>query len=320
MLLACSPTWFMNICECSGNEMRRNDNEIRRTECGAALVEFALIALILYVILSVTIEFGRILYGAQVLQDVSRLAARELAVTAMPANMTFDCALGRDPGCENDYSPVTSSQILDIQADVKARIWDDAKLVVDAGGSNSAVDAAFANLPLVNRALRPLLIYDDFTCTTRKFFRYPGHVQVVGSSDPCDWNGSTVTFKITVPVVISGGATLAYLDVLGEVRNPTDVSSGPFHLTMTGDGRPEPKGVAAVVTRYPFQAASMSGFTPQAQWEPTIGGPIEADGATPVGTYTGPDGLGAQYAMAKKVRPYRRILTGQAFFRREVME
>lgn len=295
---------------------------MRRKERGGALIEFALIALILYIILAVTIEFGRVLYAAQVLQDVSRLAARELAVTAMPANLTFDCAMSREANCETAYSPVPASEIQAIQDDVRTRIWNDAKLVVDADASNAAIDAQFANLPLVNRALRPLMIYDDFTCASRRFFRYPGHIEVVGSTDPCDWNGETVTFKITVPMVISGGATLAYLDVLGEVRNPDPAqnNSGPFHLAMTGDTRPEPKGVAAVVTRYPFQAASMSGFTPQSQWAPTIAGPIEADGATPVGTYTGPDGLGAQYALAKNVRPYRRILTGQAFFRREVME
>lgn len=295
-------------------------NQGRRVERGGVLIEFALVALIMYLLLSVTIEFGRALYSAQILQDVARLAARELAVTAMPANMTFDCALSRDPGCENEYSPVTPAEIAAIQADVKSRIWDDTKLVVDAGVSNSDLDAAFANLPLINRALRPLMIFDDFTCSTRKFFRYPGHVEVVGASDPCGWNGTTVTFKITVPMVISGGSTVAYLDVVDEVRSPADDRSGPFHLAMTGDSRQEPKGIAAVVARYPFQAASMSGFHPKGQWEPTMGDPIEADDSTPIGTYTGAEGLGAQYAMAKKVRPYRRILTGQAFFRREVME
>ncbi|MDZ4800022.1 MAG: hypothetical protein SGI92_17850, partial [Bryobacteraceae bacterium] len=70
------------------------------------------------------------------------------------------------------------------------------------------------------------------------------------------------------------------------------------------------------------------GFTQQPPETP--GGPpgpnagpemvIAAPEDTPIGTYAGENGLGAQYAFAKKVRPFRRLLTGQAFFRREVME
>ena len=35
-------------------------------------------------------------------------------------------------------------------------------------------------------------------------------------------------------------------------------------------------------------------------------------------TYSGPYGLGRQYALGHEVRPFRRLLSGQAMFRREV--
>ena len=48
---------------------------------GSVLVEFALIALILYLILAATIEFGRALMAAQLLQQAADIAAREVART-----------------------------------------------------------------------------------------------------------------------------------------------------------------------------------------------------------------------------------------------
>ena len=49
-----------------------------RGRCGSVLVEFALIALILYLILAATIEFGRALMAAQLLQQAADIAAREV--------------------------------------------------------------------------------------------------------------------------------------------------------------------------------------------------------------------------------------------------
>jgi Flp pilus assembly protein TadG len=53
---------------------------------GAALVEFALMAL--YILVFGGIELGRMIFISQVLQDAARIAARELSVTPL----TADCA------------------------------------------------------------------------------------------------------------------------------------------------------------------------------------------------------------------------------------
>jgi Flp pilus assembly protein TadG len=264
----------------------------RSQQRGGVLVEFAIVSLILYFILSATIEYGRIMFAIQVVQDASRLAARELAITPMPTDITFEDALAR--------------------ADVKSRIWDAAKLVVDATGTDAQVNARFDALPLVNRALRPLMIYDDFSCPASPVFRYPGQLVLSDPGNQCSFTG-----EVTVPKLNPDQTCCVDLPVLAEVR--ADAASGPFsgaNLAVS------PNGVVAVMVQYPFQAATLSAYQPRPAGEPNAGLPIEVNEPGPVqaGTYTGQYGMGAQYAMGKTVRPYRRILTGQSFFRREVME
>src|SRR5436190_15777435 len=104
-------------------------------ERGAALVEFALVSLVLYLLLAGTIEFGRLMVDANALQDVARVAARELAVAPdISAVASFDDALMLDG--------------------VKGRIYDPACLVVDLADPAVAPDpdAFFAAMPVVNRA------------------------------------------------------------------------------------------------------------------------------------------------------------------------
>lgn len=260
---------------------------MKERQRGGVLIEFALTSLVLYLLLAGTIELGRMMFAAQVLQDVARVAARELAVTPLPAAIAFDDAL-------------------ELPA-VKTRIWDASLLVVD-GSTDATIEAGFGAMPLVNRALRPLFIADTIPGpggVDLPVLRYPGAL-VVDAAAPLG-----VTVKI--PKLQAGGGYLP-LEVLAEVR--ADLASGPFSAAAPV----APNGIAAVVVNYPFQAATLSGFTPQPTGEPNAGFVIEAPADTPIGTYAGENGLGAQYAFAKKVRPFRRLLTGQAFFRREVME
>lgn len=260
---------------------------MRSRQRGGALVEFALISFVLYLLLAGTIELGRMMFAAQVLQDVARVAARELAVTPIPADISFEDAL---------QLPA-----------VKARIWDASLLVVD-GSTDASIEAGFGAMPLVNRALRPLFITDTIPGpggADLPVLRYPGAL-VVDAAAP-------LGVSVKIPKLQAGGGYAA-LEVLAEVR--ADAASGPFSAAAPV----APNGIAAVLVNYPFQAATLSGFAQQPAGEPNAGFVIEAPADTPIGTYSGDNGLGAQYAFAKKVRPFRRLLTGQAFFRREVME
>src|SRR5262249_56367219 len=101
------------------------------------------------------------------------------------------------------------------------------------------------------------------------------------------------------------------------------------------------RGLAAVRLNYPYQAAMLSGFQPTPPSDvdplpPNMGNAILADdggvqqnNSAPggfiddgsIGTYAGPFGLGRQLALAgRTVRPFRRLISTQAIYRREVFE
>jgi hypothetical protein len=320
---------------------------------GAALIEFALIALTVYLLLAASIEFGRMIFVSQTLQDASRLAARELALTPLPAGCTFEEALAypnlpvADANCPSTPDPDCSQS-----PNVPCRVWDPARLVVDitCAPTDTEFQNFMNNLPVVNQALRPVMIYE--TNNGRKLLRYPGALLAVpgqtfspGGACPANANDLTVGIpRVTGRDPITGVETIKWVPVLGEVvPNEADPSSGPFSLLSTG---PQ-KGLVAVAINYPFQSAMLSLFQrdPVDPLKPNLSAVVVAnDGAvqtdpssgpapgTPVAggtdqpTYSGQYGLGGQYALnntndpSRAVRPYRKLLLGQAIFRREVVQ
>lgn len=322
-----------------------------RSERGGALVEFSLVSLVLYLLLAGTIEFGRIMFDANALHEVARLAARELSVAPVRADATFDDALSCDPA--GDATCLV---------DLRQRIFDPACLVVDL--SDPAVepdpDAYFAAMPVVNRALRPLMIADP---SRPALLRYPGALVGDAVGAPCSAvgvNGQAAVTGLTVaiPVVTArndaGVESITWVPVLQEIRGAQDADCpmrGPFSLVYLAgqddcgplDADPlEDRGLAAVRVNYPFQAATLSGFRPAPPTAvdplpPNVGNFIVADDAGvqennlapgplvddegAIGPYAGPYGLGRQFALAGRVvRPFRRVISAQAIYRREVLE
>jgi hypothetical protein len=290
----------------------------RRKERGSALIEFALVSLFLYLLLAASVDLGRQVLVAQALQEAARVGARELALIPLPAEMTFDDAV--------------KDQL------VVARVFDPSKLVVDITTMDQAgLDAYFASLPVVNNVLRPLMIVDH-TDGTRTLLRYPGALL----TDPNDPN----KFVIGIPRVVERGAngveTIEWINVLEEVRSdPGDPTTGPFSVTSTVPG--VPPGVVALRINYPFQAAALSGFQqndPNNPNNPILANDAQvtelnaAPGGDPgfdpdencgplsdcTGIYSGPYGLGRQFALNQRVRPYRKMVSAQSIFRREVFE
>lgn len=278
----------------------------RTNERGAALVEFALVALVFYLLVAGTVELGRLVFVAQVAESAARTAAREFALAPLPAEYSLAAAYA-DPL----YEPIVR------------RVFDPDRLVIDLdalppGGS---VDAAFDDpaMPAVNRALRPAMIFDRPVVggVERRLLRLPGALIVAP--------GSPSGFSVAVPRVVEraedGTETIEWLPVLEEIGNS-------FPLAADGSG-----GLAAIRLNIPFQAAALSAWRPGADPPAVAGTPIVANdagvaelGAAPgalalagggPSTYGGPFGLGAQLALGQKVRPFRRLVTGQAVFRRE---
>src|SRR2546423_352612 len=60
----------------------------RPSRSGQVLIEFSFIVLILYILMAVTVDFGRALYSAQIVQQAADVAARELSRTPMPPTIT----------------------------------------------------------------------------------------------------------------------------------------------------------------------------------------------------------------------------------------
>jgi hypothetical protein len=330
---------------------RWHSSSIRRHERGAALVEFALVSLVLYLILAGTIDFGRLMFSANGLQDAARLAARELAVAPIRANVTFDYALS----CDSTADP-------NCLVDLRSRIFDPACLVVnlDDPAVSGDPDGYFAAMPVVNRALRTLMITEP---SQPALLRYPGALLSDDAGRPCSAIGpngaaSPTSLTVGIPLVASraggGVETITWVPVLQEIRAGQDAdcpSRGPFGLIylaaqdecgpLSADPVPD-RGLAAVRLNYPYQAAMLSGFLPAAPTAtdplpPNIANPILADDGsvqqintapggviddqTSVGTYAGPFGLGRQLALAgKTVRPFRKLISVQAIYRREVFE
>jgi len=286
-----------------------------RRERGAVLVEFALVALVLSLLFAAIVDMGRATWTAQVLEEVARVAARELALAPLPATMGFDEALDA----------------------TQATIFDAHQLVIDLGvhPEGPDLDAYFAGLPIVNRMLRPLMIVDNIGDGSQHLLRYPG--ALLADSDPASPTGLTVAIPRVLARDASGVETIDWVGVLEEIRSdPSDPATGPFSLASSGPDR----GLVALRVNYPWQAAALVGYLPAAggPFEPNINGIITADdaavtappppgagtsllpGSGGAGTYAGTYGLGKMYAMAKEVRPFRRLLSVQALERREVFQ
>lgn len=311
---------------------------------GAALVEFALVSLVLYLLVAGGLEFGRLMFAANALQDVARLAARELSVAPLRADATFDYALNcrpaDDAGC---------------LADLRLRVFNPACLVVDLGDPvvSADLDGYFAAMPLVNRALRPLLINEP----DRGLLRYPGALMSDPAGGACG-DAAPTGLTVGIPLVVSrdeaGAETIEWVPVLEEIRaaaNRNCPARGAFSLLYQpaldecGPLTVDPvatRGIAAIRVNYPFQAAMLSGYRrPVATLDdplpPTINTPVVAsddavielnsapgapiEGGALVGPYAGRYGLGRQLALAgRELRPFRRVVSAQAMFRREVVQ
>ena len=141
--------------------------------------------------------------------------------------------------------------------------------------------------------------------------------------------------------------------MLEEIRSAADAACparGPFSLVyLAADDDCGPldadpitdRGLAAVRINYPFQAATLSGYRTVTRLDDSmapnmtafitaddgavrqlnnpVGSPVGDDGS--IGPYAGPLGLGRHLALAgRTIRPFRKVLSAQAVFRREVIE
>ena len=285
-----------------------------RTERGAALVEFALLSLVVYLLVAGGIELGRMIFVSQTLQDAARLAARELSVTPLPADATFEDLIRSD---------CTTSPMFQAECNlVQSTIWNPNLLVLDvtACPPNSDLNAFVTSLPLVNRALWPVFISETLNPGQpgeRRLLRYPGALLMTNkpaAAPACPTAAPDLTVAIPQVVgrnanaVSSGVETIKWIPVMSEVRgsNPADpncAAYGPFSfqsappttLACPTDTPANARGIAAVAINYPFQSAALSGYRHgqfDEQGNPCDSGGYDANGA-PCANLDGPNGSDA---------------------------
>lgn len=304
---------------------------------GGVLLEFAVVSFVFYVLFSVVVDMGRASFMLSSANDAARLMARELALAPMPSNYSFERAL-EELDVRGQYHGGTGPGI-----------YDHTFLAIDLQSyipSGMSLDEFFGTLPIVNRALRPLMFFDtiDVGGQARQFLRYPGTVvRLVNASEP-------YAYTVIVPeVTYSGSAStiVRWLPVIQEIRSaapgtlnsPDDWDQSPFHLAS-----PE-GGIAAIRVNVPFQAATAGGSSidtsdPSALFATGFQNAVDANGTinaatnlsdivgssalleshatSAAGAYAGEYGLGSLQILGGAVRPWRRILPAQSIFRREV--
>jgi len=304
---------------------------------GSVLVEFALVAFIFYMLLGAVISFGYLLYVAQGLQHAADLAAREISRTPLPATFTLEDVLY---GNASDPSAPPSLRA------TRQQIFDDHYLVLNVDPSSDyhgkgSLRELIASLPIVNQQLVPLMQIDVIGGVC--YLRYPGAVFIDddNSDDPATPPPSGLL--VAIPRVIArdpvtGVETIDLVRVVEEIESSDPANTeyrDPFQIT-----NPRFRGVVALRFNYPVQSAVMSSFRPGAGGAFSPNGDnsnaaddsgvtvVDVDGFTPPGTATASDaqfgpnagsfGLGRQAALAKNVRPFHRLISAQAIYRREI--
>ncbi|MGO8691933.1 MAG: TadE/TadG family type IV pilus assembly protein [Thermoguttaceae bacterium] len=328
--MSCCDKPVLLLVSPEGAEARRRHVNRR----GQSLVEFAVVALVVYMLLAAILTFGQLLYCSQGIQQAADVAARELARTPLPAIDTFSMALS-DTG-------------------VQARIYDERYLVltIDANpGPNGTITYnngySIVDLPLVNQQLIPLMVSDWIG--TQPVLRYPGAVFTDTNAGAAHYNpvppsGYLVRIPVVGPPSASGGG-----QTIGAWLSPVEpildsAQNDAFSVAATTNSGMS--GTVALRINYPYQSASMSGFVPPTNATSPPGPPdnpvvpiIADNGITSSGTLSGvggpvttqipgqdydpnggTSGLGQQAAWGQTVRPYRSVISAQAIYRREVFQ
>lgn len=306
--------------------MRARRHSPRRR--GQALVEFAIIALLATLLLGALLTFGFLSFGANVLQQAADVGAMELS--RFPYPPSGDPASGATP----------FEDALD-----QSELFDEAELVVAPG-------TLAATLPLINQLLFPLYIYDPDI----EMLRYPG---TLVSNPDGDWTVlipliGTDSNGLPNRSYPDGYETItAWKRVVEEVVPPGE-SEGPFSVTATAAQRGGlDAGTVALRINYPYQSAALVAYTysdgagqlvapaevlgQNVDNHPVIANDVavveqaplpdgyelvdpEANPAFEASAHRGKFGLGEMGAFGTTVRPYRKVLTAQGIYRREVFE
>jgi len=287
---------------------------------GQSLVEFALVALVLYLLLGAIFTFGHALYVAQQVQMSADLLAREASRRPMPVDAG---SLSEGLEALNSTDPSFRAEIYDADYLRVALNDNPNNLPIVKPVGLTLREWIDRDWPIVNQQLAMVMSID----AEAEEFRIPGMVNRGTADDP--------RYQIALFMDADLSNEDDWVDVVEEIDfepaeyMPGDPTThGPFSLQHPS------QGVVAVRINYPVHSAFFTAMEPlpaNAQFGDPNANFIEVpnptaefDVTTPTQLdareelYGGDKGLGRQYAWGTQVRPYRRIVSGQAIYRREV--
>ena len=308
---------------------------IVKTRSGQALIEFAFLLPLLIIIIGATLSFGLFFFQANSLQQAVDVTAQE--ISRMPFSPTAELGLG-------DLNAAADSVMFDDE--FRRQIYNESNLIIpdSAWDDTTEYEGDFYKyvdtLPLLNRLLANVMVRDTFQ--DEKVTRFPGAIVT-----------NTVTNETTVLVPLVGYGTSDEDETIGnetiiewvapveEIR--PNGEDGPFSLLATNSAASFVPGMVALRINYPAQSTTLVNRTGD-EGEVIIRANDKAisndnngnfpsgsnyvlvveDGTGPAGTeiHSGRYGLGRQAVLLETngIRPYRRVMSVQAIYRREVFE
>jgi len=314
---------------------------------GQALLEFAILIPLVIILIGATVSFGLFFYQGNVLQQAVDVAAQE--ISRMPFEPTQELGLGRLDKCN------LSDLVVD-ESDFKNQIYDEKHLVIpdsawDASTAfNNDFQSYVATLPLLNRLLVPVMIRDSKLDLTR----YPGALVTNDQGDQTvliplvayNYNGIVDGYQCAGETIVEWVAPVEEIRVDHDGDGAT-AKEGPYRLVSNSESANDNpsfvRGMVAIRINYPAQSTTLINRTnlPAAS-NPTgkVGQVIVvaddqslSDGDTgcytlvvndpslangPADPFGGRYGLGSLSVLKGSVRPYRKVMTFQAIYRREV--
>lgn len=292
---------------------------------GQALIEFSIIAFLMTFLLGAMLALGFLFFSANVLQQAADVGAMELARHADSPNETFQNALSG------------------------SGLFSEADLVVTVGTDP-------ATLPLINQLLFSTYIYDPDIDRVR----YPGTLVTNGSGDLTvviplvgfgnrsattgvetitEWRNvveeilpagategpysissastgalapGTVALRINYPYQSSALVAYVHTDSAGNLLNPTEVIGAEDVRNVYVQADDSAVTGASTATFPNGQTLAAAGYTlyHTSPVTPTTG----------ASSSRGQYGFGEMQAFTTTVRPYRKVISAQGIYRREVFE
>lgn len=339
--------------DCRGNEFgidaskRIRPMKRYRLKNGQALLEFAILIPLFLILIGAVISFGLFFYQGNVLQQAVDVGAQE--ISRMPFLPDQELGLGNLNKCN-------LSDLVCDDDDFKAQIYDEQFLVIPdsawdgSSGFNNDFQAYVDTLPLLNRLLVPAMIRD----ASRGLTRYPGALVTNNDGEltvliplvEYNYNGVVDGFHC------SGETIVEWVAPVEEIRVDHDADAstpdeGPYRLVSSTESANDidsfTRGMVAIRINYPAQATTLINRTdlpPASNPEGKRGQVIVVandeildDGDTgcyqlvvndspiagnPADPFGGRYGLGSLGVLKGRVRPFRKVMTFQAIYRREV--